>query len=90
MNMVVCKDFTVRQVDGRLYIESGLQTFVLRGMNNNTKHLQYIIEHIKPTSTMTELVGLFYTRDIDGYIKEQLVEMHPVRRESYTREEQPQ
>ena len=50
-------------------------------MNNNTKQLQYIIEHIKPTSTMTELVGLFYTRDIDGYAEQQLVEMHPVRKE---------
>ena len=85
--MVVCKGFTLRRVDGKLYIESGLQTFVLRGINNNTKHLQYITEHIKPTSTMTELVGLFYTRDDDGYAEQQLVEMHPV---SYPREEQPQ
>jgi len=38
---------------------------------------------------MTELVGLFYTRDIDGNANEQLVEMHPVRRESYAKE-QPQ
>lgn len=95
MTTVVCKGFTLRQVDGKLYIESGLQTFTLRGINNNTKHLQYIIEHIKPTSTMTELVGLFYTRDDDGYAEQQLVEMHPIRRESYanavyTREEQPQ
>ena len=85
--MVVCKGFTLRRVDGKLYIESGLQTFTLRGINNNTKHLQYIIEHIKPTSTMTELVGLFYTRDADGYAEQQLVEMHPIRR---GREEQPQ
>ena len=77
---MVCKGFTFKQVDGKLYIESGLQTFVLRGINNNTKHLQYIIEHIKPTSTMTELVGLFYTRDDDGYAEQQLVEMQPVRR----------
>ena len=76
-----CKGFTLRRVDGKLYIESGLQTFTLRGINNNTKQLQYIIEHIKPTSTMTELVGLFYTRDDDGYAEQQLVEMHPVRRE---------
>ena len=82
-----CKGFTLRRVDGKLYIESGLQTFRLRGMNNNTKQLQYIIEHIKPTSTMTELVGLFYTRDIDGYAEQQLVEMHPV---SYPREGQLQ
>ena len=83
--LVECKGFTLKQVDGKLYIESGLQTFRLRGTNNNTKHLQYITEHIKPTSTMTELVGLFYTRDTDGYAVQQLVEMHPV-----TREEQPQ
>ena len=82
-----CKGFTLRQVDGELYIESGSQTFTLRGINNNTKQLQYIIEHVKPTSTMTELVGLFYTRDNDGYAVQQLVEMRPV---SYTREEQPQ
>jgi hypothetical protein len=79
--IVACKGFTFKRVDGKLYIESGLQTFVLRGINNNTKHLQYITEHIKPTSTMTELVGLFYTRDDDGYAEQQLVEMHPVRRE---------
>ena len=84
--LVECKGFTLKQVDGKLYIESGLQTFTLRGVNNNTKHLQYIIDHIKPTSTMTELVGLFYTRDDDGYAIQQLVEMHPL---SYTREEQP-
>ena len=78
---VVCKGFTLRQIDEKLYIESGLQTFTLRGINNNTKQLQYIIEHIKPTSTMTELVGLFYTRDDDGYAEQQLVEMHLVRRE---------
>ena len=87
---VVCKGFTLKQVDGKLYIESGLQTFTLRGINNNTKHLQYIIEHIKPTSTMTELVGLFYTRDTDGYANEQIIEMRPIRRESYAKEEQPQ
>lgn len=84
---VVCKGFTLWQVDGKLYIESGLQTFTLRGINNNTKQLQYIIDHIKPTSTMTELVGLFYTRDDDGYAIQQLVEMHPA---SYTRKEQSQ
>ena len=81
MTTVVCKGFTFKQVDGKLYIESGLQTFILRGINNNTKQLQYIIEHIKPTDTMTELVGLFYTRDDDGYANEQLVEMRPARRE---------
>ena len=81
MTKVVCKGFTLKQVDGKLYIESGLQTFTLRGINNNTKQLQFIIEHIKPTSTMTELVGLFYTRDTDGYAEQQLVEMHPIRRE---------
>lgn len=79
--MMQCKGFAFREVDGKLYIETGLQTFRLRGINNNTKHLQYIIEHIKPTSTMTELVGLFYTRDADGYAEQQLVEMHLVRRE---------
>lgn len=77
---IKCKGFTLRQVDGKLYIESKYQTFRLRGINNNTKQLQCIIEHIKPTSTMTDLVGLFYTRDDDGYAEQQLVEMHPVRR----------
>lgn len=78
---VKCKGFTLKQIDGKLYIESGLQTFTLRGINNNTKQLQYIIEHITPTSTMTDLVGLFYTRDTDGYATQQLVEMHQIRRE---------
>lgn len=85
--IVVCKGFTLRQVDGKLYIESNLQTFLLRGINNNTRQLQHIIEHIKPTSTMTELVDWFYTRDTDGNAIQQVVEMHPV---SYIREEQPQ
>ena len=76
-----CKGFTLKQVDGKLYIESGLQTFALRGINNNTRQLQYILENITPTTTQAELVGLFYTRDVDGYAVQQLVEMHPIRRE---------
>lgn len=82
-----CKGFTLKQVDGKLYVESGLQTFALIGRNGNTSQLKYLADHIKPTSTMTELVGLFYTRDTDGYANEQIIEMHPV---SCTREEQPQ
>ena len=70
-----CKGFTLISLENRVIVQTPLQSFVLRGINNNTTQIAHIQEIITEQSSLSDLVGLFYYRDELGCNTKKLIEM---------------
>lgn len=79
--MIEAKDFNLVVLPcGKALISTPLQTFILQGIDNNTRQIAYIIKEAEKgnVDSLTNLASLFYTYR-NEHQRKQVVELIPTR-----------